>query len=338
MFDPRDIGSDSRQATRREPVPGYLYRPPSDERIQAERAKELERRRKEVDACEGRGTRREKMREGHRREYDPRTGRQSFEGRMARAIADVGIYRSVSFRDLADTHFDGHPYTTRRAVDRMVKDGLMREHKATGPKGGTYKVLTLTRDGARRARRCAREQGLGKEQQTWAGLVKRGELSHDTAIYRAARIEQEKLTRQGAVLNRVRIDAEMKQEIARATETARARGRKEAADSARFQAAEDMGLPIQDGEVLYPDAQLEYTDIEGRTGRVNVEIATEHYSGKSIAAKAAAGFQMHGNGAQAERAISRASSGGMNWRALRGDRGSSSGGGGRDRDKGSVEL
>ena len=29
----------------------------------------------------------------------------------------------------------------------MVKDGLMREHKATGPKGGAYKVLTLTECG-----------------------------------------------------------------------------------------------------------------------------------------------------------------------------------------------
>ena len=329
MVDPRDMGNDSRQATRRKPVSDSLHRPQSDERFQAERAKELERRREE-------------MREGHRREYDPRTQRQTFKGRMDRALAEVGIYRSVSFRDLAEACFDGHPYTTRRAVDQMVKDGLMREHKATGPKGGAYKVLTLTECGVERAERVAREQGLDQQQKAWAGLVKRGELSHDTAIYRAARIEQEKLTRQGAVLRRVRIDAELKSEIARATETARARGGKAAADAARFQAAEDMGLPIQDGEVHYPDVQLEYIDIEGRTGRVNVEIATEHYSAKSIAAKAAAGFQMHGNGAQAERAISQAlsgeRSGGMNWRALRGDRSSSGGGGGRGRDKGTVEL
>ena len=245
MFDPRDIGDDSRQ-------PGA------------------------VDPREN--SRREKMREGHRREYTPSRNSESFERRTARAIAEVGMYRSVSFRDLAEAHFDGHPYTARRAVDRMVKGGLMREHKATGPKGGSYKVLTLTQAGASRARRCVQEQGRDKDQQTHAGLVKRGELSHDTAIYRAARIEQAKLTKQGAVLNRVRIDAEMKKQIARAGETARASGGKAAADAARFQAAEDMGLPVRDGEVLYPDAQLEYTDAEGRTGRVNIEIATEHYS------------------------------------------------------------
>ena len=296
MFDPRDIGADTRQ-------PGA------------------------VDPREN--SRREKMREGHRREYTPSRNRESFERRTARALAEVGMYRGVSFRDLADAHFDGHPYTARRAVDRMVKGGLMREHQAAGPKGGTYKVLTLTRDGATRARRLAHEQGLDGDQQTHAGLVKRGELSHDTAIYRAARIEQAKLTKQGAVLNRVRIDTEMKKQIARAGgEAARARGGKEAADAARFHAAADLALPIKDGQVLYPDAQLEYTDAEGRTGRVNIEVATEHYRIGGIAAKARAGFQMHGNGAQAARLISR---------ALRGDR-SGGGRGGGSRDKGTIEL
>ena len=295
MFDPRDIGDAPRQ-------PGA------------------------VDPREN--SRREKMREGHRREYTPSRNRESFERRAGRALAEVGMYRSVSFRDLADAHFDGHPYTARRAVDRMVKGGLMREHQATGPKGGTYKVLTLTRDGAARARRLAHEQGLDRDQQTHAGLVKRGELSHDTAIYRAARIEHARISEQGSVLNRVRIDAEMKKQIARAGETARASGRKAAADAARFQAAADLALPIKDGQVLYPDAQLEYTDAEGRTGRVNIEIATEHYRIGGIAAKARAGFQMHGNGAQAARLISR---------ALRGDR-SGGGRGGGSRDKGTIEL
>ena len=306
MFDPRDMGEDTRQ-------PGA-----GDPR---------------------KNERREKMREGARREYTPSRTGESFKQRTAQAVADVGVYRSVSFRDLAEARFDGHPYTTRRAVDRMIQGGLMREHEVKGPKGGTYKVLTLTQSGQIFARRHVQDVGLNKEQQTWAGLVKRGELSHDTAIYRAARIEQEKLTKQGAVVNRVRIDAEMKKEIAAAGEKARARGGKEAADAARFQAAEDMGLPVKDGEVLYPDAQLEYTDIEGRTGRVNVEIATDQYKASSIAAKAAAGFQMHGNSAQAERAISQALNGGRTGLSLpSGGKDRSGGGGGGSRDKGTIEL
>ena len=55
--------------------------------------------------------------------------------------------------------------------------------------------------------------------------MKPRELQHDVAVFRAARIEQRKLLEQGAtILKRVRIDAELKREIARATESSRARG------------------------------------------------------------------------------------------------------------------
>ena len=81
MFDPRDLASDPR--TRPE------VRPRRDH------AREREQR----------------DRDGHRREYDPRrTKRQTFQDRTDRAVADVGMYRNVAYRDLADAHFEGHPY------------------------------------------------------------------------------------------------------------------------------------------------------------------------------------------------------------------------------------
>ena len=297
MFDPRDLASDPR--TRPE------VRPRRDH------AREREKR----------------ERNGHRREYDPRrTKRQTFQDRTDRAVADVGMYRNVAYRDLAEAHFEGHPYAARRAVDRMVQAGHVREHTAHGPQGGTYKVLTLTPPGVERAERIVRDQGLASQQKAWSGLVKPRELQHDVAVFRAARIEQAKLLEQGAVLKRIRIEAELKREIARATESARAREGKEAADAARFEAAEALGLPVKDGRVEYPDAQLEYTDSEGRSGRVNVEIATEHYSAKSIGAKAAAGFAVHGSNGRATARVAR---------SLGQDQGSGGGGG---RDKGSIEL
>ena len=277
---------------------------------------------------------REQPRTGHRREYDPRQDNRSFQQRTEGAIADVGMYRNVSYRDLAESQFGGHPYTARRAVDRMVKDGHMQEHQAKGPRGGTYKVLTLTEAGARKARLSAVEQGFDKEQQTWTGLVKRGELSHDTAVYRAAQIEQRRLVEQGASIQRVRIDAELKKQVARATETARAKEGKAAADAARHKAAQELELPIKEGRVVYPDAQIEYQDSEGRSGRVNVEVASEHYSGKTIAAKAQAGFQMHGSGGRANAAISRA----LGKAGRDGGGGDGSGGAARGGRDGSMEL
>ncbi len=273
---------------------------------------------------------REQPRTGHRREYDPREDKRGFQERTEGALADVGMYRNISYRDLAESHFDGHPYTARRAVDRMIRDGHMREHQAKGPNGGTYKVLTLTEAGARKARDYAVEQGFDKEQQTWSGLVKRGELSHDTAVYRAAQIEQQRLLQQGARIQRIRIDAEMKKQVARATETARAKEGRAAADAARRKAAQDLELPIQQGRIVYPDAQIEYLDSEGRSGRVNVEIASEHYRPGAIASKARAGFQMHGSGGRAIAAIRR-----VLGKGGRDGRGGAPARGGRD---GSIEL
>ena len=283
MFDPREIGS-REDICRQVPIP----RVPTIR--EHERPSQHEQPR---------------SRTGHRREYDPRQDKQTIKARADAALVDVAMYRNVSYRDLSEEHFEGHPYTTRKAVDRMIRDGLMQEHQAKGTRGGTYKVVTVTEAGALRARQCAGKQGLDKGQQTWTGLVKKSELSHDTAVYRAAQFETRRLLEQGARIRRVRIDAELKKHVARATESARAKEGKKAADAARIQAAQELELPLKDGRVVYPDAQIEYQDVEGRSGRVNLEVASEHYSGKSIAAKAKAGFQMHGNGSRANAKISK---------------------------------
>ena len=139
---------------------------------------------------------------------------------------------------------------------------------------------------------------------------------------------------QGASIQRVRIDAELKKQVARATETARAKEGKAAADAARHKAAQELELPIKEGRVVYPDAQIEYLDVEGRSGRVNVEIASEHYSSRTIAAKAQAGFQIHGNGGRANAAISRA----LGGAGRDGGGGDGSGGAARGGRDGAMEL
>ena len=300
MFDPRDISSDPRTLTPQRPKRDYLKE------------------------C------RDRERRGSRAEFDPRSGGEGFTSRTERAVAEIGMYRSVAYKDLSEAHFDGHPYATRRAVDRMIHSGDVEEHTARGPQGGTYKVLTLTDKGVHRAEVAAQDQGLDSGQKAWSGVVKPADLQHDTAVFRAARVEQGKLIEKGAVLKRVRIDAELKREVASASETARARGGKEAADKARLEKAAELGLPVKAGKVEYPDAQLEY-DLDGRSGRVNVEIATEHYSAKSIGAKAAAGFAVHGSNGRATARVARAlgrDNGG----------GGGGGGGGQPRDPASFEL
>ena len=104
---------------------------------------------------------------GHRREHDTRTHdpearhrpRRSRTERARDAVADVGLYRAVSYTDLSDRHFDGHPYVTRRSVNHLIRAGLIEEHEATGPQGRSFTVLTTTERGRDAAQRAAVNAG-----------------------------------------------------------------------------------------------------------------------------------------------------------------------------------
>ena len=249
-----------------------------------------------------------RMRDGHRREHDASRdrGSSSFRERCRGALADIRIYGAVSVRDLAEAHFGGHPYTTRRAVNAWTREGLAKESTAKGPKGRPFKVLTLTRKGAAAIRDLAAAQGLdpGQHIRSAARLLQHAQLAHDTAIYRACGRERQRLLERGAAIRRVRLDSELKSAVARKSESARARDGRRAADAERHRAAGELGLPIDEqGRVLYPDAQIEYTDAEGRSGRVNIEVASGHYRQGSVRAKAAAGFRMHANGPAGARVL-----------------------------------
>ena len=86
--------------------------------------------------------------------------------------------------------------------------------------------------------------------------------------------------------------------------------------------------------VLFPDAQIEYVTAVGGGRRCNVEVASEHYGGGDIRAKAAAGFQMYAASGRAASFVRRvlvgAGSGGNRGRRGGGRGGSREYGGVRD--------
>lgn len=274
-----------------------------------------------------------RRRKGHRREIDPERKRRSFAERKDRALADIGVYRAVAVKDLAVAHFDGHPFTTRRAYAEMIRQGYVREHSAQGPKGGRFKVLTVTEKGAERARDLAGKYGLTK-QRTWSGLEKLRDAPHDVAVYRAAQKEQSSLLSRVFVVHRVRIDAELKREIARASGRAQAKAPAHAG-AARRAAARRLGLPVVRGRVKLPDAQLEYLDHNGNIGRINIEVASPNYRASAIAGKARAGFAVHSTGGSGGRVAARIAQA-LGRAAGSGSR--SGGGRNRGRSGGSIEL
>ena len=242
---------------------------------------------------------RERMRKGHRREYAARRARGSisFPERCDAALTDIGVFGAVSYHDLAETRFGGHPHTTRRAVNAWIRKGWVKEHRATGPRGNPFKVLTLTREGVAEARELAAERGMDPGQKIRFTRIRSCEAAHEAAVYRACRTERKRLREQGATVNRIRLGGELKSSVARRSEAARLKDGKRAADAERHRIARELGLPTDDrDQVLYPDAQIEYEDAEGRTGRVNIEAVSGNYREPAVRAKAAAGFRLHADG------------------------------------------
>ena len=225
---------------------------------------------------------------------------RTFRERSERALADVGIYGCVSVADLAEAHFGGRPYTTRRAIREWTREGLARETAAGEDRPGAapLRVVTLTRMGAAAARDLAPGQGLDPDQRFSApARIKRARLAHDAAIYGACARERRRLADAGARIGRVRLGGELLGAVSSRSESVRLSDGPRAARTVRHRLARELGLPLDaSGSILYPDAQIAYRDASGRSGRVNIEVVSGDYSTGKILAKAAAGFVLHSSG------------------------------------------
>ena len=168
---------------------------------------------------EGRGVRPEgrepngRERTGHRREYDARQPRRSFEERVEGMVRDIGAFRVVALQDLVGRHFDGHPFVARRGVARAEREGWVEKRTARGPQGGAFTVVVATPAGAARAEVLWREAGR-PDQRAFSGAVRPAELAHDVALYRAVGAVQARVEAAGGRVVRVRIDADLKGRLA----------------------------------------------------------------------------------------------------------------------------
>lgn len=277
------------------------------------------------------------------REAPPR-GRDrgpAFQERLDGVLRDAGVYRCVAAADLVRDRFGGNRFAGARGLQRLEREGLVEVARAKGPKGGSFQVVSLTDAGLRRLENRAAE-GLEPEgQRWWSGSVQLRQAAHDAAVARAGRSEAERIAAEGGSVRRVAVDSELKSLAARRVERARfAGGDRAAAEEAEAVAAE-LGLPVKDGKLAYPDARIHYVDADGEERVVDVEVATRHYRAKAVAAKAAAGFAVFAAGGSGlSRAFgSRSGGGSRGGRSGGGGRGGGSGGGGgRGDEEGLLKL
>ena len=248
---------------------------------------------------------REPERRGHRREVDAREPRRAFTERVDGVVRDVAAFRAVAFTDLVTQQFDGHLYAARKGIAQAEREGWIERRPATGPKGGSFTVMVATPAGAHRATRLWARAGR-EDQRVLSGAVKASDLQHECAVYRAACDAAARIEAAGGRVARVRVDAELKGAVAARAERARQAEGREAAEAERRRAATELELPMEDGKVLFPDAQIEYVTAAGRAGRCSVEVASPHYASSTIRSKAAAGFQLYAASGRAAAFVRRA--------------------------------
>ena len=210
-----------------------------------------------------------RMRDGHRREYAASRDRGSisFRERCRGALADIGIYGAVSVPRPRRGSLR-RPSLHHAAGRQRLERARSRYHDAHGTQGsGRSRSMTLHAQGSgqgpdldRTAHQIRRSPPPTRPARARHGHLP-GLRPRTPTLARAGRRHTACTARRRAQERRV----------THRSESARARDGRRAADAERHRAARELELPIDEqGRVLYPDAQIEYTDSEGRSGRVNM--------------------------------------------------------------------
>ncbi len=222
-----------------------------------------------------------------------------------KVLAEVGRFRVVSTRDLAETIYGNSHSQMKRDLSFLREKGLVQvdavnaRRDGRGGKVERIEVVTLTKAGRDAARQTS---GLPQNQQLYAGLVKPREVEHDTQIYRAYRKEAERIEQKGGSNLRVKLDFELKSDVQRAIHAARKAEPERDMGEIKQQVARQFALPYVNDGIQIPDARIEYdldrkgdqdTDQGSGSSHEDIEVLTAAYRPGHLRAKAQAGFHAY---------------------------------------------
>jgi hypothetical protein len=198
-----------------------------------------------------------------------------------RTLADLGKFRVVGVEDLAAHAYSGDRDAMQGDLRNLLRQGLVRKGTFEGPEETPRKLLTPSKAGCRlvRANRL-----VAKDQAIYHGFVKPREANHDADLYVLYQTEVARIQEKGGRPVRVVLDFELKKRINHDFAKFGIEARKEIA--ARH------ALQVVRGKIPVPDMRIEYERPDGESARVDLELVTEHYRGRSVADKSRAGFSL----------------------------------------------
>jgi hypothetical protein len=197
-------------------------------------------------------------------------------------LTDLGKFRVVGVEDfLAHTYFGGRDAMQDDLRD-LVRQGLVRKGSFAGPEETPRELLTLSKSGHRllRANRL-----VPNDQPIYHGFVKPREANHDADLYALYQKEAARIQGQRGRPVRVLLDFELKKRVNHDFAKFGTEARKEIASR--------HGLRVVRGKIPVPDMRIEYEKPDGEMTRVDLELVTEHYRGRSVADKILAGFALY---------------------------------------------
>ena len=199
-----------------------------------------------------------------------------------RTLAELGTFRVVGAEDLSTHGYGGHREEIEDDLRNLLRQGLVRKGTFDGPEHTPRELLTLTKRGHHllRANRI-----VPRGQAIYYGFVKRREANHDANLYKLYQKEIVRILKEGGKNPRVILDFELKRNINRDIAKLGPRARPEIARS--------HGLCVVRGRIPVPDVRIEYEKPSGEMARVDLELVTEHYRGRSLRDKVKAGFSLY---------------------------------------------
>jgi len=209
-------------------------------------------------------------------------------------MAEVGRFRTVKAEDLIQHRYAGNFNHFQQDIRALCDRGMAERRSVQHSKSGQeYKVVVLTRQGRNCLRKAEKEKPEGDpKQQYHAGFVKPAEVKHDVGIYRMYQAEGSRIEREGGSIKRVVLDFELKKEV-----FSELNKEKDPSDpdyaTRKQEIAEQHGLKVVAGRVVFPDLRIEYETRDQEMDKVDLELATGDYKNSQVQAKHAAGFKIY---------------------------------------------
>jgi DNA-binding MarR family transcriptional regulator len=214
-----------------------------------------------------------------------------------RVLGDVGRFRVITARDLAETVYHGNRGQMERDLAYLREKNLADTSFINARRDGQNRpveriqVVTLTEEGRNVLLRTGQ---FRHDQEIYAGLVKPREAEHDAQVYRAYLKEWERIEKDGGSNPRIVLDFELKADIQKAIHSRQKAEPDEDLSAIKQQVAEQFDLKFIDDSIQIPDLRIEYDLDQGaQSGHSDVEVATAAYHGRHLAAKLQTGFRLY---------------------------------------------